>query len=178
MPATALTALLDAAETARTARLSAGLKPLPAQWAHGEPLRVGDKVAFTGDSELRDELEQRAERLGVRVMGNVSRRTALLVTCGDFTGTKAKSAASLGTRCVPPEDFAVLLEHLQPAARPTPAPQRTPKLAPTPPAVNAVAVPTVSPAEMRAWARTNGYEVSDRGRVPADVVAAYKEAHP
>lgn len=28
--------------------------------------------------------------------------------------------------------------------------------------------------DMRAWARANGYEVKDRGRVPADVVAAYE----
>lgn len=30
---------------------------------------------------------------------------------------------------------------------------------------------------MRAWARSNGYEVSDRGRVPATVVQAYRAAH-
>lgn len=34
-----------------------------------------------------------------------------------------------------------------------------------------------SPAEVRDWARTEGYEVSDRGRVPADVRAAYDTAH-
>ena len=32
-------------------------------------------------------------------------------------------------------------------------------------------------AEIRAWARENGYEVSDRGRVPADVMAAYEAAN-
>ncbi|WP_067855582.1 histone-like nucleoid-structuring protein Lsr2 [Nocardia shimofusensis] len=30
---------------------------------------------------------------------------------------------------------------------------------------------------IREWARRNGYEVSSRGRVSADVVAAYKAAH-
>lgn len=30
---------------------------------------------------------------------------------------------------------------------------------------------------IRAWAQENGYEVSDRGRVPDTVVAAYHEAH-
>jgi hypothetical protein len=34
-----------------------------------------------------------------------------------------------------------------------------------------------SPAEIRDWARTEGREVSDRGRVPADVRAAYDAAH-
>ncbi|MEU0541393.1 Lsr2 family protein [Nocardia sp. NPDC005978] len=30
---------------------------------------------------------------------------------------------------------------------------------------------------MRAWARQNGYEVSNRGRIQADVVSAYRKAH-
>ncbi len=34
-----------------------------------------------------------------------------------------------------------------------------------------------SPASIREWARANGYEVSDRGRVSADVRAAYDSAH-
>lgn len=29
----------------------------------------------------------------------------------------------------------------------------------------------------REWARANGYEVSDRGRIPADVMAAYATAN-
>lgn len=32
-------------------------------------------------------------------------------------------------------------------------------------------------AEIRAWAAANGIEVSQRGRVPADVVAKYDAAH-
>lgn len=35
---------------------------------------------------------------------------------------------------------------------------------------------TVTNAELRSWARQNGYAVSDRGRVPAAVVAAHREA--
>jgi DNA polymerase-3 subunit epsilon len=121
IPTTVVTTVLDAAEDARHARLSAGLRPLPADWALGAPLRVGDKVAFTGcDDAVREELEQRAERLGVRVMNNVSSRTALLVTDGSFSGGKAADAAALGTRCVHPDEFAILLDHLQPAARKTP----------------------------------------------------------
>lgn len=34
-----------------------------------------------------------------------------------------------------------------------------------------------SPRLVRDWARSNGYEVSDRGRVPADVIAAYTAAN-
>lgn len=32
-------------------------------------------------------------------------------------------------------------------------------------------------ADVRAWARENGYEVSDRGRVSAEVMEAYDNAH-
>lgn len=34
----------------------------------------------------------------------------------------------------------------------------------------------VSNAELRSWARENGHTVSDRGRIPASVSAAYLEA--
>lgn len=34
-----------------------------------------------------------------------------------------------------------------------------------------------SASDVREWARSNGYEVSDRGRVPADVRAAYNAAN-
>jgi hypothetical protein len=30
---------------------------------------------------------------------------------------------------------------------------------------------------MREWARSNGYQISDRGRIPASVRAAYEAAH-
>lgn len=35
----------------------------------------------------------------------------------------------------------------------------------------------VSNAEVRSWARQNGLTVSGRGRVAAQVIAAYREAH-
>ncbi|MEU6709412.1 histone-like nucleoid-structuring protein Lsr2 [Streptomyces wuyuanensis] len=34
-----------------------------------------------------------------------------------------------------------------------------------------------STAEIREWAKTNGYEVNERGRVPSEVRAAYEAAH-
>lgn len=34
-----------------------------------------------------------------------------------------------------------------------------------------------SPAEVREWARTNGYSVNERGRIPANILAAYRTAH-
>jgi DNA polymerase-3 subunit epsilon len=111
-----LESLLKVAEAAREARLSAGLLPLPADWPYDEPLRVGDRVVFTGcDPDERERLEGRAEQLGVRVLGAVSGRTTVLVTDGDFSGTKTADAAALGTRVVTPTEFDVLLQHLQPA---------------------------------------------------------------
>jgi len=35
-----------------------------------------------------------------------------------------------------------------------------------------------SAPELRSWARQQGYQVGNRGRMPAAVVAAYREAHP
>ncbi|MBN9157470.1 MULTISPECIES: histone-like nucleoid-structuring protein Lsr2 [unclassified Microbacterium] len=32
-------------------------------------------------------------------------------------------------------------------------------------------------ASIRAWASENGHKLSERGRIPADVVAAYRAAH-
>lgn len=34
-----------------------------------------------------------------------------------------------------------------------------------------------SPSEIREWARENGYEVSDRGRVSAEIKSAYEAAN-
>lgn len=34
-----------------------------------------------------------------------------------------------------------------------------------------------NPSDVRIWARANGFTVSDRGRVPAEVVAAHEAAH-
>jgi len=35
----------------------------------------------------------------------------------------------------------------------------------------------VAAKDVRAWARGNGYDLPDRGRIPADVQAAYAAAH-
>ncbi len=188
VPTAAVTAVLDQAEAARHERLSAGLQPLPSTWEHGEPLRVGDKIAFTGwDEQLRERLEQRAEKLGVRVLNNVSGRTAMLITDDSFHGGKAADAAALGTRHVTPQVFEVLLRHLQPAApRRVAVPvQRTEcELArdnDTAPEVSGHTTGTVAanvaPAVVRAWAARNGFTVGVRGRLPAEVLEAYRQAH-
>lgn len=37
--------------------------------------------------------------------------------------------------------------------------------------------PSADTKAIREWARTNGYDVSDRGRIPADVMDAYSAAN-
>jgi DNA polymerase-3 subunit epsilon len=163
--------VLDQAETARQARLSASLGPLPADWNLGEPLRIGDKVVFTGcDEDQRQRLEARAEELGVRVVGSVSRLTAMLVTDGSFSGGKKAKALELGTRTVHPDHFEVLLRHLQPSIRLTGQPSALPE-----PRLHAQTnvESRNSNQEIRAWALINGYEVGVRGRLPQAVVAAF-----
>ena len=149
----------------------------------GDPLRVGDKVAFTGcDDTQRARLEKRAEQLGVRVMGNVSRLTALLVTDGTMDGTKLAKAHEVGTRIIHPDTFETLLTHLQPAlvtdaprpstAKPGPIPTK-----PSGSEGNGSQVAPASPTMIRSWALANGYEVGVRGRIAADIVDAYRNAH-
>ncbi len=179
LPKTVLTHTLDQAEAARHARLSAGLGPLPDTWVLGDPLRVGHKVAFTGcDIAQREELERRAEALGVRVLGNVSAKTTMLVTDGGFSGTKSEAASRVGCRIVHPNDFATLLQHLQPAI-----PRQLKKVPPSAaaePATGGPAAPAedplavrADPAVVRQWARDNGYAVGTRGRLHQDLFDAY-----
>ena len=179
LPDRVLVDLLDQAESARLERLSAGLGPLPDGWPHGNPLRVGDKVAFTGcDEKLRARLERKSEKLGVRVMNNVSTKTTFLVTDGGFVGIKAEAAEQVGCRLVHPDVFSDLLKHLQPAV----PRQRKTALKPVQPvadiADNPSLVDTVlsqsDPSLVRQWARENGYAVGTRGRMPQELFAAYE----
>lgn len=203
LPSGLVARVLEQAEAARHERLGAGLGPLPQPWPYGEPLRVGDKVAFTGcERAQRAQLEDRATQLGVRVMSTVSRRTALLVTDGTFVGTKAAAAAECETRVVAPEIFQELLDHLQPAAPRHRAPRRQPTYTDSKATQQTLTdssgapsttlssrhgaandVPTgdrarrrVSPAAVRQWARDNGYQVGQRGRLSQEIVDAYRVA--
>ncbi len=189
---TTIPSLLNQAEAARHARLSAGLGELPAGWSHGEPLRVGDKVVFTGCEAFdRDRLEEASVRLGVRVLSSVSSRVAMLITDGTVDGTKAARAAELGTRTVHPQAYEVLLQHLQPAlpradrtVPDSPAKTAVQHEAPTAAsgtAANPVPLPstngTPEPARVRAWARAQGMEVGVRGRLSKEVLTAFAAAH-
>jgi DNA polymerase-3 subunit epsilon len=118
----------------------------------------------------------------------------MLVTAGAIDGGKAAKARELGTRTVHPDQYAVLLQHLQPAlsraikaipkSRPQPAPKHAAgtdfAAADGPPAPGDVIskAPGPNPALARQWARENGFEVGVRGRSHKDVLDAYIAAHP
>ncbi|WP_406081273.1 exonuclease domain-containing protein [Micromonospora sp. NBC_00858] len=179
-------AVLDEARTALAEQRGKGCLPLPDSWLHGEPLRIGEGVAFTGcDELLRARLEGRAQAAGLRVTGSVSRKTAVLVTDGvDPYTTKAQAAREFKTRIVTPEVFAELVHYVQPAK--TEAATRTPAItvpSPTPATTARMAATTTDstlPASgptIRAWARANGLPVGVRGRLATEIVNAYAVAH-
>lgn len=163
--------LISRADKAKDARQSAGLSELPAEWALGDPLRVGDKIAFTGGEEMRRaRLEGLAEKLGVRVMNNVSRLTRMLVADGDFRGGKITKAEELGTRIVTTAEFETLLAHLQPAL------ENPPTASPSGAIPESLDLAGASPSQVRTWAIANGFEVGVRGRLPIEVLQAYAAA--
>lgn len=160
---------------------SADLAPLPDDWSLGEPLRVGDKVVFTGcDERDRVRLEKLATQLGVRVSGSVSRMTRMLVTDGSMMGTKRAKADQLGTRIVSPHDFSQLLRFIQPAVAPEESPKKAPAKVENKPLAPRKSTTTAAdpwtPSDVRAWALANGFEVGVRGRLAAEIVDAYLDA--
>jgi DNA polymerase-3 subunit epsilon len=173
--------LLSEADSEWVTQLSRDCRPLPDSWAHGEPLRIGQKVAFTsGDPIRRERLEVAAQAAGLRVMNNVSRLTTMLVTPDAQPDTvKGEAACKHGTRIVRPADFEHLVAHVQPAAAPANGPQVAGDAGlPTPNgATEHLPGSPASPAVIRAWARANGYLIGPRGRLSHEVQAAFLTAH-
>jgi len=71
------------------------------------------------------------------------------------------------------EEFGHVIQGYIDAARPADAPRRT--------GAGAASVrgagSRAEPGAVRAWARAAGHEVSDRGRIPAEISEAYDAAH-
>lgn len=167
-------AAIEAARQSFLMERSAGLSQLPDGWALGAPLRVGDRVAFTGcDDEVRDRLEEAATVAGVKVQNSVSGLTTMLVTDGSFSGTKRARAEQLGTRIVAPKDFETLIRHIQPATPPTASRKIVPTDGPNTEAVVDMPSAPWDPASVRKWASAQGYQVGERGRLPADLIRRY-----
>ncbi|MBB4742693.1 DNA polymerase III epsilon subunit-like protein [Actinoplanes octamycinicus] len=176
LPVSMVKRLLSAADAEWLAQLSRDRRPLPPGWTYGEPLRVGDKVAFTGgEPNRRERLEIAAQAAGLRVMNNVSRLTAVLVTPeARPESRKGEAAGQHGTRILRPGVFEQMLAYVQPAAL-TVAPPEDQTAAAKAVGRDVPGIPA-SPAVMRAWARQNGYVVGPRGRLPQEVQAAYQAA--
>lgn len=113
--------VLDEAQAAMLTYRARACRPLPDSWRFGTPLRIGQRVAFTGGDELeRARLEGRAQAAGLRVSGSVSPRTAMLVTDGAPAGSATlRAARQYRTRVVSPAVFAQLVSYVQPAQLPT-----------------------------------------------------------
>ena len=110
------TLAIKEAKRVKDESISRVLPPLPEGWQLGEPLRVGQKVVFTGcDPEIRESLEIQSKKVGVAISSSVSIKTKILVTDGSYVGNKANDAAKLGTRIVTPEEYEILLKYVQPA---------------------------------------------------------------
>lgn len=109
-----ITELLKEAKDLRAQSLSRNLLVLPDSWKLGEPLRVGQKVVFTGcDPEQRAHLERESKKAGVAIASKVSCKTSFLVTDGSYVGNKANDAKALGVRVVTPDEYEILLKYLQ-----------------------------------------------------------------
>lgn len=163
----ASTKAVKEAKKIKDENISRILPPLPDGWKLGDPLRVGDKVVFTGcDPAIRDQLETDSKKVGVAISSSVSAKTRFLVTDGSYVGNKANEAKKLGTRIVSPEEYALLLKFIQP----TIVVDSTKSKAKS----SQSGAEDLDPAEVRAWAISKGIPVSPKGRIQADVYEAFR----
>ncbi|WP_245510672.1 NAD-dependent DNA ligase LigA [Antarcticimicrobium sediminis] len=106
-----VTSFAQRAERASIDRLVAELDIQPMQVADtaGSPV-AGKTIVFTGTLEkmTRPEAKARAEALGAKVAGSVSKKTDLLVA-GPGAGSKAKKAAELGIETLDEDGWLALI---------------------------------------------------------------------
>jgi DNA polymerase-3 subunit epsilon len=108
-------AFIKTAKAIKNEQLSSKTKELPEVWTLGQPLRIGDRVVFTGcEPDWREKIESKTKKAGITVSSGVTKKTNMLVTDGSYVGNKAKDAQELGIRVVTPEQYEILLEFRQP----------------------------------------------------------------
>ena len=110
-----LTDVIREAKAIRANALSKQTLLLPDNWKLGAPLRVGQKVVFTGcEPNHRAQLESDSKKAGVAISSKVSSKTALLITDGSYEGNKARDARDMGVRVVSPDEYELMLKYIQP----------------------------------------------------------------
>jgi DNA polymerase-3 subunit epsilon len=164
----AVSDLIKEAKDKRAESLSRHLLALPESWKLGEPLRVGNKVVFTGcEPEQRSSLEKESKKIGITISSKVTSKTNLLITDGSYVGNKANDAKALGVRVVTPDEYELMLKYVQPALLQEDSSKSAKKSSQS-------GAEDLDPSEVRAWAISQGIEVSPKGRIHSDVYELFK----